>query len=289
MDVPVGLALAKIVLQVLNLSIWSEIYSIIGVKSNLKKLKTTMSTIESMFDDAEKKERLNHGGLSHTEQDRLERLKEALYQADDLFDEVITLALRKKLDQGNKFSKEVRLFFSSSNQVWSAYTCYRKIKEIRNMLNDIVKDHHIVSPVTNPAISAKPNDETDSFPSDVVMGRETDKQNVIDMLRLTTDTEDISFVSIYGIRGMGKTALAKLICNDNDIIENFTLRMWICVSDNFNVERLLRRIYTEATDKPRESWWSKGQLKTKLQQELQEKTPRYLLVLDDVWNENEEK
>lgn len=159
-----------------------------------------------MFNDAEQKERLNHGGLSHMEQDRLERLKEALYQADDLFDKVITLALRKKLDEGNKFSKEVRLFFSSSNQVWSAYTCYREIKKIRSMLDDIVKDHQIVSPMTNPAISAKPNDETDSFLTDVVMGRETDKRNVIDMLRLTTDTEDVSF----GLEEWGKPLLRNL-------------------------------------------------------------------------------
>lgn len=42
MDVIVGLALVKIVLQVLNLSVWSEIYTIIDVKSDLKKLKTTI-------------------------------------------------------------------------------------------------------------------------------------------------------------------------------------------------------------------------------------------------------
>ncbi|XP_074313144.1 uncharacterized protein LOC141648396 [Silene latifolia] len=45
--------------------------------------------------------------LSHGEQRWVDELNEVLYEADDLFDEVITIAKQKELNAGAKFSKKV--------------------------------------------------------------------------------------------------------------------------------------------------------------------------------------
>ncbi|XP_056698914.1 putative disease resistance protein RGA4 isoform X2 [Spinacia oleracea] len=255
-----------------------------------------MSTIHHVLLDAEDLERLHHGRRTNVERGRLKRLKEALYLADDLFDEVTTLAHRKKLMPGNRLTKEVSLFFSSYNQLRSAFTWSREIEKIRELLDDIVKDHHHDSglrhqhhPVgfEDSRLRYNPR-ETHSYvceEEDIIIGRDDDKNIVIDVLLEDTTVEaDVSFISIVGIGGLGKTTLAQLVYNDERIEREFPLKMWVCVSDDFNVKVLLGKILAAATNKAGQDCLNMDQLQMKLRQELDGK--KYLLVLDDVWNED---
>lgn len=57
------------------------------------------------------------------------------------------------------------------------------------------------------------------------------------------DVEDnISFVTIVGIRGLGKTALAQLVFNDDRIKSKFELSIWVCVSEEFGIEEILAKM-----------------------------------------------
>ncbi|XP_074313029.1 uncharacterized protein LOC141648357 isoform X2 [Silene latifolia] len=72
-------------------------------EADLEKLNKSVSFIKSMLLDADMKPDLSHG-----EQAWVEELKEVLYDADDLFDEVITISKQKELNaSGAKFSKKV--------------------------------------------------------------------------------------------------------------------------------------------------------------------------------------
>ncbi|PUZ68669.1 hypothetical protein GQ55_2G047500 [Panicum hallii var. hallii] len=82
--------------------------------------------------------------------------------------------------------------------------------------------------------------------------------------------------------GLGKTTLAQLIYNDPEIQKHFELRLWVCVSDNFDADSLADRIVKENGCNPS----GKSALE-KLQKVVSGK--RYLLVLDDVWNRDEHK
>uniref|UniRef100_A0A453QCC4 NB-ARC domain-containing protein n=1 Tax=Aegilops tauschii subsp. strangulata TaxID=200361 RepID=A0A453QCC4_AEGTS len=42
--------------------------------------------------------------------------------------------------------------------------------------------------------------------------------------------------------GLGKTTLAKMVYNDQGVQQHFGLKMWHCVSDNFDVIALLKSI-----------------------------------------------
>ncbi|KAB2006807.1 hypothetical protein ES319_D11G373300v1 [Gossypium barbadense] len=85
-----------------------------------------VSSIKAVVLDAEER-----SVTSHLVKDWLEKLKDVLYDADDLLDDFSTEALRKDLMGGNKLTKEVRLFFSSSNQFAYGLKMGKKIKALR--------------------------------------------------------------------------------------------------------------------------------------------------------------
>lgn len=87
--------------------------------------------------------------------------------------------------------------------------------------------------------------------------------------------------------GLGKTTLAQHIYNDPRMEEaDFHIKAWVCVSDDFNVFRLTKIILeaiTKSKDNSRELEMIHGRLKETLTGK------RFLLVLDDVWNERREE
>ncbi|RLN28037.1 hypothetical protein C2845_PM05G25910 [Panicum miliaceum] len=73
---------------------------------------------------------------------------------------------------------------------------------------------------------------------------------------------------------------SNLVYNDPEIKKHFQLRLWVCVSDNFDVDSLAERIVKENGCQV-----SGNSALDKLQNAISGK--RYLLVLDDVWNRDE--
>ncbi|XXG50768.1 hypothetical protein AAC387_Pa02g4703 [Persea americana] len=83
--------------------------------------------------------------------------------------------------------------------------------------------------------------------------------------------------------GLGKTTLAQLAYNDPRVERHFELRMWVCVSDDFNLKRVTKAIIEAATGSTCEEL-DMDLLQRRLQEKLGCK--KFLLVLDDMWNED---
>ncbi|KAJ3674895.1 hypothetical protein LUZ60_005511 [Juncus effusus] len=96
--------------------------------------------------------------------------------------------------------------------------------------------------------------------------------------------ENTSVLPIVGIGGVGKTTLAQMVYNNEKVKSHFKLKIWICVSDNFDVIRLTKEIIECATEKSCDIN-NLNLLQNKLKKLL--KSKRFLLVLDDVWSESE--
>jgi Leucine-rich repeat (LRR) protein len=185
---------------------------------------------------------------------------------------------------------QVRIFFSKSNQPLYAFKMSHKIKAIRERLEAINDDRrnfnlevrHIETRVGN-----KERDNTHSFvPAEVVIGREDDKKAVIDHLLHSNIEDNVSILPIVAIGELGKTTLAQLIFNDEQIQTKFQLKMWVCVSDIFDVKNIVANILESATKrKPKTD--QMDILVNDLRKEIEGK--KYFLVLDDVWNEDNEK
>ncbi|XP_006663461.1 putative disease resistance RPP13-like protein 1 [Oryza brachyantha] len=118
-----------------------------------------------------------------------------------------------------------------------------------------------------------------------IVGRESDKQKVKQMLMSRQGSNvanQFSVLAIVGMGGLGKTTLAQLVYNDQTVSQSFDVRVWVYVSDHFDSKRLTKKIIVSIT-KESNGLSELADLQDMLAQEIMGK--RLLLVLDDVWNE----
>ncbi|GAB2297008.1 hypothetical protein Dimus_031112 [Dionaea muscipula] len=279
------LNIAEGLLKNLGSTALEEIAAAWGFKDQLEKLKDTANTIKGVLSDAEQRQE-----GSQAVQHWLERLRSVVYDADDLFDEFSTMVMRKELKTGSRLSKEVRLFFSSSNPAAFAYKMARQVKEIRERLDGIAKDGNEFAfrlhGNDGQALSCRRRQAYSYVDADEVIGRDEDRKAIVEMLLDPNVDENISVLSIVGIGGLGKTTLAQLVYNDEEVQKHFELKLWVCVSDVFDIKVIIEKILMSATStKPQDV--EIEQLQTQLRKVIGGN--HYLLVLDDMWNENRDK
>ncbi|XP_074288926.1 putative disease resistance protein RGA1 isoform X2 [Silene latifolia] len=259
-------------------------------ESDLGKLNKSVSFIKNMLLDADMKPELSHG-----EQGWIEELQEVLYEADDLFDEVITISKQKELNAGAKFSKKVldkvSRFFSSKNHILLSYNTSQEVKSIQQKLDAIAKDHARYEFKVDHEATLKRKEDTCSFLDEThenIIGREDDVKLVVDMLLDPNVEENVGFVVVVGIGGLGKTALAQLVYNHDRVGTRFEKKLWVCVSDHdgkgLDVQTILGNIIESSTNKKPSDVSTMQSIQSKLQEELKNKT--YLLILDDLWTED---
>ncbi|KAL3749247.1 hypothetical protein ACJRO7_010360 [Eucalyptus globulus] len=257
-----------------------------GVKHELEELKNIVPTLRAVLNDAEKQCYQND-----QIQVWLDNMKDALYDAQDVLEEFNIEARQRELRGHNEVTKEVRTFFSSSNQFTFNLKMSSKVRAVRKKIEDIkthrkfhLDERHVDSQVER---EQKKREEMHSFiPKGVIIGRDNDKETVMEFLLDPNMTEDVSILPIVGIGGFGKTALAQCIYNDEMVSKHFHLKMWVCVSNDFDVKKIVTNILACIKQRgPGEA--AVEQLQRDLRTEIDGK--RYLLVLDDLWNEEQEE
>ncbi|KAL0921643.1 hypothetical protein M5K25_008737 [Dendrobium thyrsiflorum] len=134
--------------------------------------------------------------------------------------------------------------------------------------------------------------ETGSLPKNDLIGRGKHKESVVQWLRKPSNEHrgtdlyrNISLLSIVGHGGMGKTTLLQHIYED-EMTKEFDLKMWVCVSNNFDPKEVIADML-ELLKKKRPRLEKLEALQGHLKNEVMSK--RFLLVLDDVWEEEEER
>ncbi|KAM7478180.1 hypothetical protein LguiA_026393 [Lonicera macranthoides] len=270
-----------------------EIGLIWGVKKDFKRLKSTVSAIKAvLLDAAEQKKK------SRQVEDWLEKLQDVLYDIDDVLDDFMTEDLRRKVVIKGSKRKAVKNFFSSSNSLALRITMSRKLKKIRSRLEDIDADRKqfgLVERAPDSPFAYPLREQAHSFVhAPDVVGRDLDKSRIIELLLSDSSSsassstiENISVLPIVGLGGLGKTTLANLVYIDDAITSNFEIRLWICVSEEFDLKMLIEKIIKDATGKADHAHLDLNQLQATLRSFLVFK--KFLLILDDVWNEERKK
>ncbi|KAJ6743837.1 hypothetical protein OIU85_017739 [Salix viminalis] len=241
------------------------------VKYQLRKLMSIVTRIKGVLHDAEEKVQKAPAQL----EDWLGKLQEAVYDAEDFLDDFSTEVQRKRLMSRNKISREVRTFFSGSNQFVYGWQTGHKVKELRERLDDIVSESenfHFEVRYEEKASLPMIREATNSSEPEIFCGREGEKKEVMSFLLNSNDEiESVSVISVVGMGGLGKTAFSQSIFNDEQVNLHFVLKLWVSVSGGFVVEKILKDVSEQLES-----------LKSKLKEKIENR--KYLLVLDDVWD-----
>ncbi|CAH1435960.1 unnamed protein product [Lactuca virosa] len=258
----------------------NEIGIVWGYKEKLHTLEGTLKMIRAKLQDAE-----NEKGKKHGVMEWLKQLKDVVGEADDVMDEVHYEMLRREV----KNRDQVRIkapSLPSLKKFLFRRELGHKIKNINEKLSQINKDANdlgLQNEQPGPVVPYRPYPETvpnlDEFK---IVGREDEEERIIHLLTESRKEEKLTIVPITGMGGMGKTTLAKSVYNNIKIQQYFDVKAWLCVSVKVDINTLLAKIYESvAGEKPKSV--EMANLIISLEEKLGSK--RYLLVLDDVWDE----
>ncbi|KAL5063446.1 hypothetical protein RYX36_025183 [Vicia faba] len=219
-------------------------------------------------------------------------VRHAMYEADQLLDEISTEASMKKL--------KVESQPSTSNNFFGYVSTFinpfeSRIKELlRNLRHfaekkDVLELKNEGSAHNEVRAGSKPLERwPTSFFVDAseIYGRDGDKYKMIKILLSNDGSGNKTPVtSIVGMGGIGKTTFAKLVYNDSKIEDHFELRAWVYVSESFDVVELTKAIFKSFNSSADDE-----SIFNLLQQRLHHilTGKKYLLVLDDIgtgmWN-----
>ncbi|PHT35317.1 hypothetical protein CQW23_27117 [Capsicum baccatum] len=121
-----------------------------------------------------------------------------------------------------------------------------------------------------------------------IFGREIEIDQLIDCL-LSNDAngKNLTVVPIVGMGGLGKTTLAKAAYNDKMVTDHFELKAWTCVSEPYDALRISKELLQEIDSFELMDDNNLNRVQVRLKEKLNGK--RFLIVLDDMWNDNYEK
>ncbi|CAL9771507.1 unnamed protein product [Musa acuminata subsp. burmannicoides] len=265
------------------------------VEEELRKLQRTMLRIQAKLDDSEEQD-------IRDEPVRLwlSELQDVAYDAQDAVEEYEYQVLRaeaesRSRDGGRHKGKHVEVCdysISAPSRISFPDDLASKVKKIRERFDEITTEWKALR--LGKKHGKRRRDESGNcrqtsscFDESIVFGREDDKEKLIGLLLSEADDFDgrggtVSLIPIIGMGGVGKTTLAQLVYNDPRVSNYFDTKGWVCVSEEFDVVGLTRKILVSFF-KTTVDYTELNELQQELKENLQGK--KFLLVLDDVWNE----
>ncbi|KAL0920743.1 hypothetical protein M5K25_009907 [Dendrobium thyrsiflorum] len=242
------------------------------------------------------------------------QLRDAIDEADDVLDDFEYMKHEEQLTKNNNETKKrkasssvtyliesVRKIFIVSDRAIKLHPNLNRLKEVVQKLDKVSAE---VSTFLHLLERTKQEQqkqqrelykarETGSLPTNDLIGRGKDKEFVMQWLRKPSNEHrgtdlyrNISLLSIVGHGGMGKTTLLQHVYEEDEMTEEFDLKMWVCVSNNFDANKVIADML-QSLKKEKPNLDSLDALQGKLKEEVMSK--RFLLVLDDIWGEEEER
>ncbi|XP_048425332.1 putative disease resistance RPP13-like protein 1 [Pyrus x bretschneideri] len=235
--------------------------------SLMDKLKVTLNTLHAVLNDAEEKQIVNLAvGVW------LNDLKDAVFYAEDLVDEIDSEALRHEVKDQTK-QTQVCNFLSTSRNPFNYKGMNGRIKELFERLERLAEQRNRLGLSEGIGRNVSQRTPTTSVVEEgfCPYGRDKDKENIKKLLLVSDNgsSSNFSVVPIVGMGGVGKTTLAQLLYNDEQVKEHFDIHAWT------------KGTSKEGTSEGRLRYDS---LEIRLREQVRGKP--FLFVLDDLWNES---
>uniref|UniRef100_A0A7N2LNP1 Uncharacterized protein n=2 Tax=Quercus lobata TaxID=97700 RepID=A0A7N2LNP1_QUELO len=276
-----------------------EIKLVVGVDQEVRKLEDNLRMIQAVLEDAETRQ-MTEAAVKLW----LGKLKDTFYLMDDVLDEWNTELIKARIQEEEKEEeiaessharKKTKVSFSMipSPSSWlrpvhklSMHDSFaHEIKDLSGKLDELFKERVGFGFELNRGTKVVERPTTTSL-VDVskICGRGKEREELVSILLGEDCQEEKSphVISLIGMGGMGKTTLAQLAYNNDDVQAHFEMRIWVCVSDPFDQIRVAKAIV--------ESIVGQSPNITQLQNLVNRicdliRGKKFFLVLDDVWSE----
>ena len=225
---------------------------------------TTLLTLRSVLHDAEQKQFFNPKIKQW-----MNELYDAISVSEDLLDEIGYDSLRCKVENtppesGFMFDDQMRI------------VCQRLQGFVRPI--DALGLRPVSGWVSGSNTSSVVNES-------VIIGREEDKERLMSMLVSGNDNDKkLGVVAILGDGGVGKSTLARLVYNDKKVDEHFDLKVWVCVTEDFDICRITKALLESVSSTIAYEGNDLDHVRVHLKGGLMRK--RILFVLDGLWNDS---
>ncbi|CAL5089791.1 unnamed protein product [Urochloa decumbens] len=256
-----------------------------ALKSKLRRIRAALRDAESLsVTDCSVQLWLTElGDLEHRAEDVLEELEyesRRTAQLEELKQDLLCAATT------GKRRREAALLFAAA----PARRLRRKIEDIWTRYEEIASDRKKLrlragDGMPRPAVSPLlPSSALPRLGRGELHGREHDVERVAALVHAQPDGEkNYAVVPVVGMAGVGKTALVQHICNTEAVRSCFDVKLWVWVSQEFDVVRVTLKI-VEAIIRSRPECSELSTLHDLIVEQLAGK--RCLIVLDDVWDDN---
>ncbi|PRQ20504.1 putative P-loop containing nucleoside triphosphate hydrolase, leucine-rich repeat domain, L [Rosa chinensis] len=271
---------------------------VLTAKAEVEKFSSNLKAIQAVLQDAEKQQ-VEKASVRNW----LDQLNDVSYEMVDVLDEWNTEILKQKAKgvatEKKKTFKKVCFCIPSNcfcfgqvNKASHLYKIATEIKDLNEKLTSIAAQKNDFefheSSISNVEQLNQPLKTSSIVDISTIFGREEATTDLLSKL-LSDRCEEgkrVLVIPIVGMGGMGKTTLAQLAYNHENVKTYFEKRIWVCVSDPFDEVKIAKSIISgTGNDAPNST-----ELEDVLQcmsRSLQGE--KYLIVLDDVWTEEETK
>ncbi|XP_008219361.2 PREDICTED: putative disease resistance protein RGA1 [Prunus mume] len=300
-------ALVSVVLQQLASitleQIEEEVNLVVGVDQEVQNLILHLQAVQGLLQDAEERQ-VKEANVKNW----LYNLKDASYQINDVLDEWNTAILKHHMEKQEKEGENNDLVLAKRNKVRFSIPSFlgniliyfgqigdriimrhdiaKRIKEINERLTwiAILRNNYNFQSTVRGTEQVERSKTTSFVDVSTIIGREKEKAEIIRTLK--SESGDQLVIPIVGMGGLGKTAFAQSVYNDQNVTTHFHERIWVCVSDPFEEIKIAQAIIEVLKkDDDRKNSNVFQILLNCISENIRDK--KFLLILDDVWNPTE--
>ncbi|KAK1652835.1 hypothetical protein QYE76_070640 [Lolium multiflorum] len=260
-----------------------------GVTVEVAFLKDELMRLQAYLKDADNKWRSGNARVAIL----VTQIRTAAYEAQNVIESADYMEKRRRLKKG--FMGAVSRYACLPSDLANLHKIGVEIQRVRRKLSEIFQsaDHLRIDLDNTVVVSGQVEDEFpqvwglrhQNYEDDVVVvGFMDEYKEITD--KLVHEGQILSVVSIVAMGGAGKTTLARKVYTSSRVKQHFNTVAWVTVSQKFNGADLLKEIMKQIIEEKDEliDQMQEYEVGKKINGFLLER--RYLVVLDDVWEED---